>query len=79
MTPRREASQKPCCRPSRTARLRKVAELAPPEVISANPVWGHHLRDTADVAEASLDDLAWADAVLFGTPPRARDGRRHAT
>jgi NAD(P)H dehydrogenase (quinone) len=51
-------------------RLRKVAELAPPEAISANPAWGQHLQDTADVAEASLDDLAWADAVLFGTPSR---------
>jgi NAD(P)H dehydrogenase (quinone) len=51
-------------------RLRKVAELAPPAAISANPAWGQHLRDTAGVAEASLDDLAWADAVLFGTPSR---------
>lgn len=51
-------------------RLRKVAELAPPEAISANPAWSRHLQDTADVVEANLDDLAWADAVLFGTPAR---------
>ena len=51
-------------------RLRKVAELASPEAISAKPAWSQHLRDTADVAEASLDDLAWADVVLFGTPTR---------
>jgi NAD(P)H dehydrogenase (quinone) len=51
-------------------RLRKVAELAPPEAINANPAWGQHLQDTADVAEASLDDLAWADVMLFGTPTR---------
>lgn len=51
-------------------RLRKVAELAPAEAISANPAWGQHLQDTADVAEASLGDLAWADVVLFGTPTR---------
>ncbi len=51
-------------------RLRKVAELAPPEAIDARPEWARHLRDTADVAEAALDDLAWADAVLFGTPTR---------
>ena len=51
-------------------RLRKVAELAPPAAISANPAWDQHLRETADVAEASLDDLAWADVVLFGTPTR---------
>jgi NAD(P)H dehydrogenase (quinone) len=51
-------------------RLRKVAELAPPEAISARPAWAQHLQDTADVPEASLDDLAWADVVLFGTPTR---------
>jgi NAD(P)H dehydrogenase (quinone) len=51
-------------------RLRKVAEPAPQEAINANPAWARHLQDTADVAEAGLDDLAWADAVLFGTPTR---------
>ncbi|WP_433434788.1 NAD(P)H:quinone oxidoreductase [Nonomuraea sp. CA-141351] len=51
-------------------RLRKVAETAPPEAISANPAWAQHLKDTADVPEAGHDDLAWADAVLFGTPTR---------
>lgn len=51
-------------------RLRKIAELAPPAAISANPAWGQHIQDAADIAEASLDDLAWADAVLFGTPTR---------
>ncbi|MFF5210504.1 NAD(P)H:quinone oxidoreductase [Streptosporangium sp. NPDC000396] len=51
-------------------RLRKVAETAPPEAISANPAWAQHLQDTADIAEAGHDDLDWADAVLFGTPTR---------
>ena len=51
-------------------RLRKVAELAPPDVVEARPAWAQPLRDTADVLEASLDDLAWADVVLFGTPTR---------
>lgn len=51
-------------------RLRKVAELAPPEAINARPEWARHRADTADVAEAGLDDLAWADVVLFGTPTR---------
>ncbi|GAA3776364.1 NAD(P)H-dependent oxidoreductase [Plantactinospora mayteni] len=51
-------------------RLRKVAELAPPEAINARPEWAQHIQDTADVIEASPDDLAWADAVLFGTPTR---------
>ncbi|SMD25752.1 NAD(P)H:quinone oxidoreductase [Kibdelosporangium aridum] len=51
-------------------RLRKVAETAQPEAINARPEWVQHLQDTADVAEAHLDDLAWADVVLFGTPTR---------
>lgn len=51
-------------------RLRKVAELAPPEAIEANPDWARHVKDSAEVAEASLDDLAWAEVVLFGTPTR---------
>ncbi|GAA3579371.1 NAD(P)H:quinone oxidoreductase [Nonomuraea rosea] len=51
-------------------RLRKVAELAPPEAISTRPEWAQHLQDTAGVPEAGLDDLDWADAVLFGTPTR---------
>ncbi|WP_169985609.1 NAD(P)H:quinone oxidoreductase [Microbispora sp. H10836] len=51
-------------------RLRKVAETAPPEIVSSRPEWAAHLQDTADVAEAVHDDLEWADAVLFGTPSR---------
>ncbi|MEU4392724.1 NAD(P)H:quinone oxidoreductase [Kribbella sp. NPDC023855] len=51
-------------------RLRRVAELAPAEVIKGNPAWEQHLQDTADVAVAGLDDLEWADVVLFGTPTR---------
>ena len=51
-------------------RLRKVAETAPPEAIAANPNWEQHVRDTADVALPTLEDLDWADAVLFGTPTR---------
>jgi NAD(P)H dehydrogenase (quinone) len=53
-----------------TVRLRKVRELAPPEAINSVPAWAQHIQDTADVEEATLDDLSWADAVLFGTPTR---------
>ncbi|PWI19293.1 NAD(P)H dehydrogenase [Streptomyces sp. Act143] len=53
-----------------TVRLRKVRELAPPEAINSNPAWAKHIEDTADVEVAGLDDLEWADAVLFGTPTR---------
>lgn len=51
-------------------RLRKVAELAAPAAIQANPGWAKHLTDTADIPQASLDDLEWADPIPFGTPTR---------
>jgi NAD(P)H dehydrogenase (quinone) len=51
-------------------RLRKVAELAPPEAIDSNPEWRAHADATADVPAATLDDLAWADGYAFGTPAR---------
>lgn len=51
-------------------RLRKIAETAPPEVVGTRPEWARHVQDTADIAEPGLDDLTWADAVLFGSPTR---------
>ncbi|MEU5874716.1 NAD(P)H:quinone oxidoreductase [Glycomyces sp. NPDC047369] len=51
-------------------RLRKVRELAPPEAIASNEAWANHFEASADVQEATLDDLDWADAVLWGTPTR---------
>lgn len=51
-------------------RVRRVRELAPASAIEANPAWAQHLRDTADMPQAALDDLAWAEVVLFGTPTR---------
>lgn len=52
-------------------RLRRVAELAPPGAITANPDWEQHRNETDDqVQVASLDDLEWADGYAFGTPTR---------
>jgi NAD(P)H dehydrogenase (quinone) len=51
-------------------RLRKVHELAPEEAIASNEGWSAHRLETQDVEEASLDDLRWADAIIFGTPTR---------
>ena len=51
-------------------RLRKVKELAPEEAIRTNQCWVAHRRATQNVAEATLEDLEWADAVIFGTPTR---------
>lgn len=53
-----------------SVRLHKVAESAPAQAIAANPAWQAHVEQTADVPEATLKDLEWADAVLLGTPTR---------
>jgi NAD(P)H dehydrogenase (quinone) len=51
-------------------RLRRVRELAPAEAIASNTGWESHLAATQHVAEATLDDLEWADGFAFGTPTR---------
>jgi NAD(P)H dehydrogenase (quinone) len=52
-------------------RIRRVAELAPPEAISANERWAEHLAWASEhVPEVTLDDLDWADGVALGTPTR---------
>lgn len=51
-------------------RLRKVHELAPEEAIKSNQGWYSHHLETQDVPEASMEDLEWADAYIFGTPTR---------
>jgi len=51
-------------------RLRKVKELAPQSAIDANPAWRAYVDATVSVQEASLEDLEWADAFIFGTPTR---------
>jgi len=52
------------------ARLRKVRELASEEAIKSNQGWYDHTLVTEDVPEASIEELEWADAYLFGTPTR---------
>ncbi|SCF02848.1 NAD(P)H:quinone oxidoreductase [Micromonospora mirobrigensis] len=51
-------------------RLRKVRELAPEEAIRSNSGWQAHHLETQDVEEVQLDDLTWADVVIFGSPTR---------
>jgi NAD(P)H dehydrogenase (quinone) len=51
-------------------RLLRVAELAPDSEIAENPLWRRHADATASIAQASVEDLAWADAYAFGTPTR---------
>jgi NAD(P)H dehydrogenase (quinone) len=51
-------------------RFRKVKELAPQEAINSNEGWSAHARKTQNVKEATLEDLEWADGIIFGTPTR---------
>ncbi|WP_156727388.1 NAD(P)H:quinone oxidoreductase [Streptomyces apocyni] len=51
-------------------RLRRVQELAPQSAIDSNPAWAANAKATADIPEATPDDMVWADAVLFGSPTR---------
>lgn len=58
-----------------TVRLRKVAELAPQAAIDSNPAWAANIEATADIAEVTPDDMRWADAVVFGSPPATATSR----
>lgn len=51
-------------------RVHQVPELAPPEAIASNPDWQAHHDATKGGPVATLDDLAWADAYVLGTPTR---------
>ncbi|EMF52126.1 NAD(P)H:quinone oxidoreductase [Streptomyces bottropensis] len=51
-------------------RLRRVEETASQSVVAASPEWAEHLAATAHVGRATLEDLEWADVLLFGTPTR---------
>lgn len=51
-------------------RFRKIKEIAPKEAISQNKDWEKHVEAAKDIAEVSLEDLEWADAIIFSTPTR---------
>ncbi|MEM9692713.1 MAG: NAD(P)H:quinone oxidoreductase [Myxococcota bacterium] len=51
-------------------RIRLVPETAPAEAIAKNPAWQAFVDETQGQPKASLDDLEWADAIVFGTPTR---------
>lgn len=48
----------------------KVQELAPESAIASNPAWKSHIEATKDVPLVSLEDLDWADAIIFSVPTR---------
>ncbi|MGY3716638.1 NAD(P)H:quinone oxidoreductase [Sutcliffiella cohnii] len=51
-------------------RVLKVQELAPQSVIEGNDVWKSTVEATKDVPVASVDDIEWADAIIFSVPTR---------
>ena len=51
-------------------RVRLVPETAPDAAVSGNPVWRAFVDAHKDDPKASLEDLEWADAIVFGTPTR---------
>jgi NAD(P)H dehydrogenase (quinone) len=53
-----------------TVRVRPIAETLPAEVVAKNPKWQAYVEATKNDTKASLEDLEWADAVVFGTPTR---------
>ncbi|OAN78624.1 NAD(P)H:quinone oxidoreductase, type IV [Sulfitobacter sp. EhC04] len=53
-----------------TVRIRKVPETAPDAAIDSRKEWRDHLTETQDIPEATLEDLDWANGMIFGTPTR---------
>jgi len=51
-------------------KVMKVQELAPESAIAGNPKWKAHVEEAKDVPVVTLDDLQWADAILFSVPTR---------
>jgi NAD(P)H dehydrogenase (quinone) len=51
-------------------RVRLVAETAPDAAIDSNPKWRAFVDSKKDEPRAALDDLDWADAIVFGSPTR---------
>lgn len=52
------------------AKIYKVPELAPQEVIEKNPAWKAHTEATREIPVVTPNDIAEADAIIFSTPTR---------
>lgn len=48
----------------------KIPETAPQSAIDSNPAWKANMDATKNVPEVTLDDLDWADAIIFSVPTR---------
>jgi NAD(P)H dehydrogenase (quinone) len=51
-------------------RLRKARETVPDAIVNGQDPWRAQKERTAHVAEATLEDLEWANAYLFSAPTR---------
>lgn len=53
-----------------TVRRHKIRETAPREAIDSNPAWKDFLERSSEEKEATLEDLEWADAIIWSVPTR---------
>lgn len=51
-------------------KLVKFPETAPQEAINSKEDWKAHVEATQHIPEVTLDDLEWADALIFSYPTR---------
>lgn len=51
-------------------RLRKARETAPPQVVKSQEKWAAQADKTVDIAEATPEDMEWANAYLISAPTR---------
>ncbi|MEX2593121.1 MAG: NAD(P)H:quinone oxidoreductase [Anditalea sp.] len=51
-------------------KLTRFPETAPKEAISSNPAWEKNVENIKDVPEVILDDLEWAEGIIFSAPTR---------
>lgn len=65
-----EAAAEGAIKAGAETRLRRVRELAPQSAIDSNDAWYAHVAATDNVPLAEVDDLVWADVVIFGAPTR---------
>ncbi|MEO2060027.1 MAG: NAD(P)H:quinone oxidoreductase [Mesonia sp.] len=54
-------------------RFKRVEETVPEEVIKENEDWYNHYQETKEIETATVDDLDWADAIIFSYPTRYGD------
>jgi NAD(P)H dehydrogenase (quinone) len=51
-------------------KLVKIEETAPEEAINSNPAWKENYENIKDIPNVTLDDLEWADAIIWSIPTR---------